>query len=82
MGQPNHVTCGNLNCKSCYPKDDGIPRLHGWITPDYARQLIKKLAPFVIKNKNYLKDDMNTTLIMLPYPLSDKYLIAVDKESM
>jgi len=65
------MKCNNQNCDACNPKYDYIPRLHGWITPDYALQMIDDEIKFLNE----------TTHIATTYKLPHgKVIILMEKE--
>jgi hypothetical protein len=33
------------------------PKLHGWITPEYAVELVQELIPFILEHKPELYND-------------------------
>ncbi len=44
------VNCGNENCESCFPKDDGIPKYKGCFTPDQVREMLVEMCKFLKDN--------------------------------
>lgn len=51
----NGVNCGNHNCESCFPKDDGTPKYKGCFTPDQVRKMMREMDQF-LKDTNELSE--------------------------